>query len=67
MPVYYSTLKATKIIGQRKALYRQREFQSSCSRKEIVDIDTLVTYRNSDKEIMQSVRITSIPSLRIRK
>ena len=34
-----SRLKATKIIGQRKTLYRQRIPESSCARKEIVDID----------------------------
>ena len=34
-----SRLKATKIIGQRKAFYRQRIPESSCARKETVDID----------------------------
>ena len=37
-----SGLKATKIIGQRKAFYRQRIPQFSCARKETVDIDILV-------------------------
>ena len=32
-----SRLKATKIIGQRKAFYRQRIPESSCVRKEIAD------------------------------
>ena len=32
-----SRLKATKIIGQSKAFYRQRIPESSCARKEIVD------------------------------
>ena len=45
-------LKATKIIGQRKAFYRQRIPESSCARKETVDIDMLVTSRNSDRKIM---------------
>ena len=49
-----SRLKATKIIGQRKALYRQRIPGSSCARKETVDIDILVTSRNGDRKIMQS-------------
>ena len=43
-----SRLKATKIIGQRKALYRQRVPESSYARKETVDIDILVTSRNGD-------------------
>ena len=42
MPVN-SRLKATKIIGQRKAFYRQRIPESSYARKETVDIDILVT------------------------
>ena len=60
-----SGLKATKIIGQRKAFYRIPEF--SCARKETVDIDILVTSRNGDREIMQSIRITSRPPSIIRK
>ena len=47
-------LKATK-IGQRKAFYRQRIPEFSCARKEIVDIDILVTPRNGDRKIMQSI------------
>ena len=62
-----SRLKATKIIGQRKAFYRQRIPESSCARKETVDIDILVTFRNGDRKIMQSIRITSRPPSRIRK
>ena len=60
-------LKATKIIGQTKAFYRQRIPEFSHARKETVDIDILVTSRNSDKKIMQSIRITSRPPLRKRK
>ena len=58
-----SRLKATKIIGQRKAFYRQRipEF------KETVEIEILVTSRNGDRKIMQSIRIKSRPPLRKRK
>ena len=41
-----SRLKATKITGQRKAFYRQRIPESSCARKETVDIYILVTSRN---------------------
>ena len=54
-----SRLKATKIIGQKKAFYRQRIPESSCARKETVDIDILVTSRNGGRKIMQSVRIAS--------
>ena len=61
-----SRLKATKMIGQRKAFYRQRISESSCARKETVDIDILVTSRNDDKK-MQSIRITSRPPSRKRK
>ena len=44
-----SRLKATKINGHRKAFYRQRIPESSCVRKENVDIDILVTSRNGEK------------------
>ena len=58
-----SRLKATKIIGQKKVFYRQRIPESSCARKETVDIDILVTSRNSYRKIMQSMTITSrLPS-----
>ena len=43
-----SRLKATKIIGQRKAFYRQIIPESSCARKETVDVDILVTSTNGD-------------------
>ena len=61
-----SRLKATKIIGQRKAFYRQRVPESSCARKENVDIDTVVTSRNGNRKIMQTTRKTSRPALRIK-
>ena len=54
-----SRLNAIKIIGQRKAFYRQRIPESSCAWKETVDIDILATSRNGDRKIMQSIRITS--------
>ena len=60
-------LQATKIIGQRKAFHRHRIPESSCARKETVDIDILVTSKNGDRKIMQSIRITSRPALRKRK
>ena len=62
-----SRRKATKIIGQRKAFHRQRIAESSCARKETVDIDILVTSRNGDRKIMQSIKITSGPPSRKRK
>ena len=62
-----SIFKATKIIGQRKAFFMQRIPESSCATKETVDIDTLVTSRNGDKKIMQSIRITSRPTFSKRK
>ena len=63
MPVN-SRLKATTIIGQRKAFYRQRIPGSRSARKEIVDICILVTSRNGDKKIMQFIRVTSLISLK---
>ena len=62
-----SRLKEIKIIGQRKAFFRKRTPESSCARKETVDIDILVTSRNDDRKIMQSIRITSRPTSRKRK
>ena len=62
-----SRLKVTKIIGQRKAFYRQRIPEFSRARKETVDIDILVTSRNGDRKIMQSIRITSRPPSRKKK
>ena len=49
-----SRLKATNIIGQRKAFYRQRIPEFSHARKEIVDIDILLASTNADRKIMQS-------------
>ena len=60
----HSGLKATKIIGQRKAFYWQRIPEFSRARKETVDIDILVTSRNADRKIMESIRITSRPPSR---
>ena len=62
-----SVLKATKIIGQRKAFYKQKIPEFSCARKETVDIDILVTSRNGHRKIMPSIRITSRPPSRKRK
>ena len=62
-----SRLNTTKIIGQRKAFYRQRIPGSSCAKKETIDIDVLVTSGIGDRKIMQSIRITSRPVSRMRK
>ena len=62
-----SRLKVTKIIGQRKAFIRQRIPESSIARKETVDIDILLTSRNGDRKIMQSIIITSRPTSRKKK
>ena len=66
MPVN-SRLKATNIIDQKEAFYRQIIPESSCARKETIDIDILVTYRNGHRKIMQSIRITSRSPSRKRK
>ena len=50
-----------------KEFHRQRSPESSCMRKETVDIDILVTSRSGDRKIMQSIRITSRPPSRMRK
>ena len=62
-----SSHKATTIIGQRKAFYRQKIPGSSCVREKTVDIDILVTLRNGDRKIMQSIKVTSRPLLRKRR
>ena len=66
MPVN-SRLKSTKMIGQRKAFYRHRIPEPSRARKETVDIDILVTSRNGDRKIMQSIRIKTRPTSRKKK
>ena len=58
----HSEFKATKMIDQRKAFYRQIILESSYVRKETLDIGILVTYRNGDRKTMQSIRITIRPS-----
>ena len=57
-----TSFRATKIIGRRKAFYRQSIPEFGWARKETVDIDILVTSRNVDRKIMQSIRITSRPT-----
>ena len=43
--------KTTDIISERNSFYRKRISESSCARKEIVDIDILVTSRNDDRKL----------------
>ena len=62
-----SRLKATKIIDQRKSFCRQRIPESTFAGKETVDINILVTNRNGDRKIMESIRITRRPPPRIRE
>ena len=56
-----SRLKATEIIVQMRAFYRQRIPDFSCAMKETVDINILVKSKNGDWKIMQSIGITSRP------
>ena len=60
-------LKAIQIKGQWKIFYKQRIPESSCVRKETVDIDILVTSSNGDRKIMQSIGIPSRTPSRKRK
>ena len=62
-----SRLKGIKIIGQKKAFYRQRIPELSHARKETVDIGIFVTSRNGDRKTIQSIRITSRRPSRKRK
>ena len=50
-----------------KAFYRHRIPESSCARKEIVDIGIFATSRNGDRKIMPSIIITSGPPSSKRK
>ena len=54
-----SRLKATKIIGQRKAIYRQRIPESGCVTKETLCIDILATWRQKSHAIYQNNEKTS--------
>ena len=51
-------------MGQRKVFYRQRIPESSCVRKETAHINILVTSRNADRIIKQSIGIMSRPPSR---
>ena len=62
-----SRLTATKVIGQRKAFYRQKTPDSSFARKNTVDIDILITSGNVDRKAIQSIKIMSRPPSTMRK
>ena len=59
-------IKTTWIIGQRKAFHSQRIPESSCARKDTVNIEILVKSRKGDRKIMQSTTVTSRPLTRKR-
>ena len=48
-------LKAIEIVGQRKAFCRQRITESSCVRKETVNIDIRVKPRDDDRNYLLSI------------
>ena len=54
-------------MGLRKAFYGQRIPDSSCTRRETVDIDILITSTNGRRKVMQSIKIKSTPASRIMK
>ena len=62
-----SLLSVVSKVGHRKPFYGQNLPESSCVGKETVNIDILVTSRNSDRKIMESIRITSKTPSRIKK
>ena len=51
----------------KKASHKQMIPESSCARKQTVDIEILVTSRNGDRKIMQSITITTRPPTKKRK
>ena len=61
-----SGIKSISIIGPRKTFYGQIIPKFSYARKETVNIDILITSRNGDRKIMQSIRIMSIHPLKLR-
>ena len=48
-------------MRQRKVFYRQRIPEFSSTMKETVDIVILVTSRNGDRKIMQSIKRVDLP------
>ena len=64
---FSSRLTAIYFIGQRKAFCRQIIQNSSCSRKETVDLDMLLKSRNDEQKVMQPIAITNAILRRTRK
>ena len=62
-----STLRAFRVIGQRKTFCWQKIPEFSCAGKETVDIDICITSRNCNRKTMQSIKIMSGPSTRTKK
>ena len=56
-----SGLKAVWIIVQKKAFFKKTTPEPSYAIKETVDKDILLTSKNDDRKIMQSIRRTSGP------
>ena len=44
-------------MDQRKAFHRKTTPQSSCAKEETVDIDILLTSKNGDRNMMQSITV----------
>ena len=62
-----SRLKAIYIIDQRKVFCGQGIPETSCARKETVDIEILIiSRRKGDRKIMQPIRIFSETATRMR-
>ena len=53
--------------GQKKKFYSERIPESSSLRKEMVDINILITCRNDDRKIMHPIKGMSGPPTRIRE
>ena len=49
-----------------EAFFRQKIPESSCAMKETAKIDILITSKNGDRKIMQSIRIMNRPPTRIK-
>ena len=48
-----------------KSFCRKRIPESSCARKESINKDILITRRKDDRKIMQPIRMTKGPAIRI--
>ena len=57
-------LEATEIMDQRKTFYKRIIPESTCGRKETANTELLVTSRNGERKIMQSIKVASRPPSR---